>query len=314
MAELELVITVEACVVCGGEIVPRKKGMVAPFLARRIWSGHFPDVRLVECKSCSFLFFNPRLEPDEEQKLYTGYRRDEYQRMRESCEPWYTVNFNNQLVKPEALTGRREKLAPILSAQLAGIARPKILDFGGDTGDLILNLVPGSTTYIYDISGVEPAPGVERCRDLSECKAQKFDMIVCSNVLEHIGLPRPILDQITEIATPQTKVFIEVPFESPFGAPLLMRRVAQWGVLAMARPSLALKMASPRMLYPMHEHVNYFNARSLERMMAEARVPGSVAGSYELGGGITGTTMGWRVGMMKAVKVGPADIKAHAHA
>ena len=131
--------------------------MVAPFLARRIWNGHAPAVHLVECRSCGFLFFNPRLEPEEEQKLYTGYRLDEYQQMREASEPWYTANFNGQLTKPEACHGRREKLAPILSTHLAGVAKPRILDFGGASGHLIHNLIPGAATYIYDISGVELA-------------------------------------------------------------------------------------------------------------------------------------------------------------
>jgi 2-polyprenyl-3-methyl-5-hydroxy-6-metoxy-1,4-benzoquinol methylase len=281
--------------------------MVAPFLARRIWDGRAPEVRLVECRSCSFLFFNPRLEPEEEQKLYTGYRRDEYQQMREACEPWYTEKFNNQLVKPEALAGRREKLRPILESQLAGIAQPKILDFGGDSGDLIAHLLPGARTFIYDISGVEAAPGVERCRDLSECKAQGFDMIVCSNVLEHIGQPRTIMDQIREIAGPQTKVFVEVPFESPFRAQLLLRRMAQWGVLAMTRPSIAVKMARPRMLYPMHEHINYFNARSLERMMEVSGLPGIASGASVFPGMVGGLTMGWRVG-----KIGSGETRGYS--
>lgn len=273
--------------------------MVAPFLARLIWSGRAPTVHLVECRNCNFLFFNPRLEPEEEHHLYTGYRLDEYQQMREACEPWYTANFNAQLVNPESLNVRRDHLGPILKAQLAGIARPKILDFGGATGDLIHNLIPGAATYIYDISTVEPAPGVERCRDLEECRAQNFDMIVCSNVLEHIGLPRTIMDQFEEICAPHTKVFVEVPFESPFSAALKFRRAAQWGVLAVTRPSIAWRMASPRMLYLMHEHINYFNTQSLETMMAAARMPGILSGAYQLAGGIMGDlTMGWCVGRL----------------
>lgn len=104
-----------------------------------------------------------------------------YQRMRQSCEPWYTPAFNAKLSSPQSLAVRREKLAPILSAHVAGIDKPRILDFGGDQGQLIQDLIPNAAGYTYDISDVEPLKGIERFRDLSECRARTFDLIICSN-------------------------------------------------------------------------------------------------------------------------------------
>ena len=75
---------------CDGEVVRRAWGMAAPFLAQRIWRRAAFAVDLVECRQCEFVFYNPRLEPEEEARLYEGYRGEEYQRMRFSAEPWYT--------------------------------------------------------------------------------------------------------------------------------------------------------------------------------------------------------------------------------
>lgn len=49
----------------------------------------------------------------------------------------------------------------------------------------------------------------------------------------------------------------------------------------------------------MHEHINYFNTQSLEKMMAVAGVPGVQSGTYKLPGGLMGTvTLGWCMGMV----------------
>lgn len=292
--------TAQDCVLCGGEIFVRKPGVVAPFLARRIWGGKSPAVSLVQCRRCSFLFFNPRLEPDEEQRLYTGYRLNEYQRVRQSCEPWYTPSFNASLSGYATL--RRENLRSILMPFLAGIEKPRILDFGGDQGKLIQGLIPNATGCTYDISQVEPIEGIEHCRDLNECKKREFHLIICSNVLEHVGRPRITMDQIKDIATPQSLIFIEVPFESPFGSTLVVRRLVQMGVLAITRPRIALSLAKPGFLYLMHEHINYYNTKALEALMIASVGTVVTSDTYATGDTcVTGksfskATMGWCLG------------------
>jgi hypothetical protein len=58
--------------------------------------------------------------------------------------------------------------------------------------------------------------GVGVCCDLAACNAGRFDLIVNSNVLEHVGFPRVLAEQFTSIAAPGTMAFIEVPCELPF--------------------------------------------------------------------------------------------------
>src|SRR4051794_32431223 len=111
--------TVTECVICEGAIVRLRKGITAPFLARRIWQRLPFAVDLAQCCRCGFIFFNPRLEQHEEERLYAGYRGGDYQATRYSCEPWYTRKFNGRLTDPKYCAVRRTALAPVLARYLA---------------------------------------------------------------------------------------------------------------------------------------------------------------------------------------------------
>jgi hypothetical protein len=288
------VTTVSSCVVCGGRISVRRKGSVAPFLAHRIWNRPAFPIDLVRCEQCDFMFFNPRLDPDEEGRLYSQYRSEEYQQMRHSTEPWYTKRFNAALSKPELMQTRRARLSEVLTRHLAGRPISNVLDFGGDRGALVRGLIPCAKPYVYDISAVTPEPGVERAADLAACRVQEFDLILNSNVLEHVAYPRVLLEQIRSVASDQTLLFIEVPFEFPFSRELVVRRIVQLGVLLAARPSIGLSLAGPRGLCLMHEHVNYFGAKSLQALMASCRWSVIASDSYGLSQGPSGGgIMGW---------------------
>ena len=276
------------CAVCGGEIVCRKQGMVAPFLARRIWDRPAFPAQLMECRECTFQFFNPRLEEAEESRLYAQYRSEEYRSARQTAEPWYTRKFNSALSHPDLMRSRRESLSAILQRYLAGHKIRTVLDFGGDRGALVHGLIDGAEPFVYDISGVEPEPGVARASGPHE-----YDLIINSNVLEHVAYPRTLLEQIRGIASPHTKIFIEVPFESPLDANLIVRRLAQTGILMALRPSIGLTLARPRGLCLMHEHVNFYNSKSLEALMKSGGWTVEASGSYRVGGPGGGGTMGW---------------------
>ena len=286
-----------SCVVCGGAIFVRQQAIVAPFLARRIWDEAPKPCHLAQCRECGFLFFNPRLEPEEEQRLYGGYRQAEYQKTRQACEPWYTAKFNASISSPRFMEVRRAALAGILKANLAAKNGLRILDFGGDRGQLIQGVVPGAAEFTYDISGVQPLEGVTACRSLDECKAREADLIVCSNVLEHVGFPQTIMSQITAVAAPHTMLFIEVPFESPFGARLMLRRAIQYAVLALLRPRVAWSAAQPGFLYPMHEHINYYAPQSLNALMEKAGWQVTASGMYVLESALGGKAL-WCMGKL----------------
>ena len=192
-------IEASSCVICEGEILPLKEALVAPFLAARIWQRPPFCVNLVQCKACGFMFYNPRLDAAEEGRLYAGYRSEEYLRMRHASEPWYTARFNADLASPDSYELRRRTLAAILRQHTAKREIRRVLDYGGDHGDLVRGLVSEAAAFVYDISGVPAVEGVTSTTDPAACKA---DLVINSNVLEHVGFPRRLVGEILQANSP----------------------------------------------------------------------------------------------------------------
>jgi Methyltransferase domain len=265
------------CVICDGPIDRLKKALVAPFLAERIWKRKPFCVSLVKCRSCGFAFYNPRLEDGDLRSLYAGYRSDEYRRMRQSTEPWYTAGFNADLSAQANYAKRRARLAPILKEHLGERRIKRVLDHGGDHGDLVLGLIEGAEPFVYDISGVAPTLGVKATANSAATQA---DLIINSNVLEHVGFPRAIVSDILCAAPEDGLIFLEVPCEVPTGPSRILRRIAQIGIMGVCRPLLAPYVFRPAALYMMHEHVNYFTERSLTELMRKCGGSIISSGSY----------------------------------
>jgi hypothetical protein len=269
------------CVICDGEIRRLKQALVAPFLAIRVWNRPPFCVSLVQCKACGFTFYNPRLDAAEESRLYADYRSEEYRRMRHASEPWYTANFNANLASPGSYKLRRSNLAAILRQHIGTSKIRRVLDYGGDHGDLVCGLIDGASAFVYDISGVGAVEGVTSIAEPAACQA---DLIINSNVLEHVGFPRNLVGEIMKAAPPGGFVFLEAPCESPFGMTRIARRVAQIGIMALTRPALARWVVRPASLYMMHEHINYFTEQSLGRLTGSCGCVVIATGNYRLDG------------------------------
>jgi hypothetical protein len=272
------VVKASDCVICGSPVRLLRSALVAPFLARRIWNRPPFTVHLAGCDACGFRFYNPRLEPDEEARLYADYRSPEYRQMRCDSEPWYTEKLNYSLASPESYQARRAGLQAILGRYIKPGRVRRVLDYGGDHGDLVCGLIPGAEAFVYDISGVPPAEGVSRVTNPVECVP---DLIVNSNVLEHVGFPQRLMAQILQAAPAGALIFLEVPCENPLGFRHLAKRTIQTGLMGLLRPGLALQVVRPSTLYMMHEHVNYFTAETLSKLMQAGRCSVIAAGRYD---------------------------------
>ena len=273
---------VSECLVCGATTLRVRRALVSPFLASRIWNRKVFRVELAECISCGFAFYNPRLEPEEEQRLYAGYRTPAYQQMRYRFEPYYTEAFNANLFSEAAMEPRREALRRILSPHLARTQGCRILDFGGGRGELISNLIPGALGYSYDVSDAEPVPGICKLKSPAECKLHRYELIICSNVLEHVAFPRDLLRQVAALAAPGTLIFLEVPYEFPLGVRAKFGRILDEVNLLLKRPRAGLRLIGRGMSYVMHEHVNFFCPTALAQLAQYCGLPTQAGGEYSL--------------------------------
>jgi len=283
-------IEVSTCVICEQPIRRLKKALVAPFVAARIWNKPPFCVDLVVCDACGFMFYNPRLEEEELQREYAGWRSDDYFKMRNSFEPWYTTRFNEDLGSAESYKNRRALLGASIRKHVGQRKIGRILDYGGDHGDLIAGLFDGAELFVYDISGATPLPGVTPTKEPASCKA---DLIVNSNVMEHVGFPRVLVNQILEAAPKGGLVLVEVPCEFALGFSRIARRVAQIGIMSVKRPSLAPKLFRPAALYMMHEHINYFTENSLTTLMRACGATVIASGAYPYSGTAGTADMAW---------------------
>lgn len=272
-------IEVTSCVICEGVIRKVKGALVAPFLAKRIWNRKPFCVDLVECKVCGFMFYNPRPDDEELQRQYKGYRSQEYLEMRHFFEPWYTTKFNLSLASDQHYATRRGHLSSIFRKHTSDRQINRILDYGGDHGNLILGLFENAELFLYDISGARAAKGVIPVSDPGLCKA---DLIINSNVLEHVGFPRVLVDQILT-ATPQGGLaFIEVPAEVSLGPKRIFRRIAQIAIMSIKRPELMTQLLHRSALYMMREHINYFTEGCLTTLLRCCGSTVVASGSYPL--------------------------------
>lgn len=257
-----------SCVICGLPAGDIRRGFVAPFVASRVWGRPPFAVELRHCRKCEFLFFSPRLEPFEEELLYQQYRGESYVAMRHATEPWYTDRLNASLSAAEVFASRCSAVRAVFAR--AGLLQSvrTVLDFGGNRGELVSGVFPDAEKYVYDISQVEPMAGVSRVT-LADCANVTFDLIICSNVLEHVAAPKVLADQIAAVANPGCLIFLEVPCESPLESVTRLKRVVQGVLLLMMRPRTFLSVAPFRSLNVMHEHLNFFTPRALQSLADE---------------------------------------------
>lgn len=267
------------CVICDGPIGELEHALVAPFIAWRIWNRDPFCIDLVQCEACGFTFYNPRPDDDELAREYVGYRSDEYLQMRRSFEPWYTKKFNADLASPAHYHSRRAMLAPIFRQHVRGKTVRSVLDHGGDHGDLMLGLFGDAELFLYDISGATPAPGVTAVSDPASCRS---DLIICSNVLEHVGFPRVLVSQILDAAPSGGLIFLETPCENALGWNRILRRIAQIPLMIAAKPRLTAHLLQQATLYMMHEHINYYAEQSLATLMNKCGGIVIASGFYSL--------------------------------
>ena len=181
-----------------------------------------PQIELMRCESC-FCCSASRIPTDAcLSKYYAKYYED------------LATSQDGRRVTNHDLTGLATHIFEMFfSAQRAGrftMQRPlSILDFGGGDGSLalevahrVLALVGGyAAVTVIDFNSVvrEIAdPRISTCRypDLGSLPAGgKFDLVIASSVLEHLPFPRPTLELLLSIVSPDGHFYARTPYVQP---------------------------------------------------------------------------------------------------
>ena len=245
------------CVCCGGAELHSSPAILMPFVAHRafgwepvvideswglrtIRTGNAYSIcRSLWCADCQLLFLDIRFTELELGSIYREYRGEEYTALRESYEPGYVARNAGLLAGIEHLEHVEDFLLPHLSTPLT------VLDWGGDTGRNTPFRFRAERVDLYDLSQLPVLEGV-RAVTREEALDNRYSLIVCSHVLEHVSYPADLLRELYPMMGPETICYLEVPHESlmrtsPLEAHLRKRH---W-----------------------HEHINFFSEDSLRHLV-----------------------------------------------
>ena len=248
------------CVCCGSADLHRCPAVLMPFIAHRIYqwapvvideswglntiaTGHaYSLCHSLLCQDCHLLFLDIRFSDAELSRLYQNYRGDEYTALRERYEPGYKERNDGLIQGINYLDAVEAFLAPHLPESIA------LLDWGGDSGiNTPFKHDEANSIHLYDISGAET---IGRIKKVSRQTATQnvYDLVVCSNVMEHVPYPKDLLEDIKSVMQPSTVLYIEVPREN------LVRDYSDSSALLGKKRHW-------------HEHINFFSERALMALL-----------------------------------------------
>lgn len=246
------------CICCDGPHLGPSPAVLMPFVAKRVFnwepveitpdwgfrdlqSGHAYSVcNTLRCEQCGVAFLDMRFNDAEMASLYRNYRDEIYTSTRERFEPDYRAR-NEQLV---AGSNYIPQVEAFLLRHMPAPRRS--LDWGGDTGRNTPFAGALTTHHVYDISDKPAIDGAERI-GAEALTPGAYDLIVCSNVLEHVPWPAETVRSLAELMTADTWLYLEVPFEDVMRAHVLD--------------------GTPLVKRHWHEHINFFTPAALTAML-----------------------------------------------
>src|SRR5690242_13827695 len=95
---------VDECPACGAKCLEFREAIIAPFIAARVFGSRSKCCRLARCGTCGLVFYEQRYNDLEVERLYAGYRSEDYYQTRHRYEPWYTKSLNYSLGAAEEIT------------------------------------------------------------------------------------------------------------------------------------------------------------------------------------------------------------------
>lgn len=244
------------CICCDTQPLDRQPAVLMPFVAERALGWQACEITAawglrslptgwaqalctsLHCPACGCLFLDMRFHGDEMGRLYAGYRGPAYEAQRERLEPGYAERNRRLLAGDEHIPAVEAFLRPWLPAA------PAVLDWGGDTG---LNTPLRQQAARHDVLDISGRPLVAGARAVASPDGP-YDLIVLAHVLEHVPEPDALLREVRASMGDATQLYVEVPFEA-------LMQVAE------ADP------AAWRQKRHWHEHINFFSAQGLRRLL-----------------------------------------------
>lgn len=247
------------CVCCGSLALKKFPAILMPFVAHRALGWEPVEItdewglktikngmaysicNSVLCTHCGLLFLDIRFNESEMNSLYDGYREKQYTELREKYEPGYKVRNDELNADMHYISDIEQFLSPYLDFPVS------ILNWGGDSGKNTPFRNKSKLFHIYDISNKSVIDGAKKIDKLTAINTQ-YDLIVCSNVLEHVPYPAEVVFDMKNSMKKGTILYIEVPHEN---------------IIRTADTETDLHKKKKHW----HEHINFFTKKSLQKLL-----------------------------------------------
>ena len=216
------------------------------FLSRVTSQSAFVEMQV--CEHCSFIQTSVPFHEDDIMRLYLDYRSPAYNRQRIQWEPEYAAIAASVGFDPVEVRTRTAALSAFLSKELRTADPITLLDYGGSDGRFIPD-IPGSK-FVFEISNIEPVPGVTRIK--SESELATYSLVLLAHVTEHVPHPLNLVRKLSAYVEPGGHLYIETPQEIP------------------DPQRNELRNAAPRFDIPIHEHINSYCVPAVAALLEAA--------------------------------------------
>jgi SAM-dependent methyltransferase len=269
------------CLCCGNQILVYLPAIFSSFLAQRSIDSSPFITNIITCIDCGFKWSQRGLSDSEVTKLYEGYRGENYFKLRNHYEPWYSKKINYEIGSENSIIFRRNDLMNLLKT--SGINEKTFLniaDHGGDRGQM-LHEFSTEFKFVYDLSGVDLDNGILILENVHDRK-NFFDLVLTCHVLEHMNDPKSGLQEVLSLVKDGGFIYLEVPYEDWKSFPELPYQknliefiikypfILKWIDLFLTVLRVKLKIIPPYGFKIIQEHLNFFTKKSIQHLIIKS--------------------------------------------
>lgn len=209
----------DCCPVCGGQnFVQNVDTAISAFVVERMMGLPKSDkteypTKSVQCGDCHFIGTLTRFAAEEERRYYKEYMKEDYNTHRTLYEGTSWLRYQNYFDTQEYFDVRKQAAMETLASVLDLSDITSLIDYGGNTGEMIPDEFDHAKRFVLDLELRELANNVQSIT--SPAESGQVDLVLCSHTLEHVSYPKELLEDIKRYIKPNGYIYIEVPTEQP---------------------------------------------------------------------------------------------------
>ena len=266
------------CIICNSPKLIKIPGKIVPFLMHRMKIEGSDQTDLNKCANCHFFYYSFRPSDKQMENYYFDYWGENYQKERHSFEPRFTKEFcevlkNHDLIDNQFSKNQKYRLSTTLKNLKIDLSKiSSILDYGGNDGkNMNISEFENIKKYVYDIGKIKVIENITNISNQPfEQIKENFDLVLCQHLLEHVSYPLREMEKIFYSLKKGGYLYFEVPQGNRADNLFNLKRDIASYIFPWYRKYLSKLFFKKNDFYIMHEHINYFNKKSIKALCKES--------------------------------------------